>query len=247
MLAACCLTAQAQRMMEDLNRGLVAVQTEKGVFTSWRIHGTEYYDTQYNLYRDGKLVNPEPLDVSNFTDPEGTASSTYTVKAVVRDEEQDACEPAEVWDKQYLTIPMGKMYSRRGTDITLDYFLNDATAADLDGDGEMEIIVKRLHNNDGLFYPENDSAFTFFEAYKLDGTRLWQIDIGPNMISAGEVETNITAFDWDEDGKAELLMRAMDGTIVYASDGTKQVIGDPTKNYRDSVLHTANMTYSMAG
>ena len=62
MLAACCLTAQAQRMMEDLNRGLVAVQTEKGVFTSWRIHGTEYYDTQYNLYRDGKLVNPEPLD-----------------------------------------------------------------------------------------------------------------------------------------------------------------------------------------
>ena len=82
MLAACCLTAQAQRMMEDLNRGLVAVQTEKGVFTSWRIHGTEYYDTQYNLYRDGKLVNPEPLDVSNFTDPEGTASSTYTVKAV---------------------------------------------------------------------------------------------------------------------------------------------------------------------
>ena len=203
--------------------------------------------TQYNLYRDGKLVNPEPLDVSNFTDPEGTASSTYTVKAVVRDEEQDACEPAEVWDKQYLTIPMGKMYSRRGTDITLDYFLNDATAADLDGDGEMEIIVKRLHNNDGLFYPENDSAFTFFEAYKLDGTRLWQIDIGPNMISAGEVETNITAFDWDEDGKAELLMRAMDGTIVYASDGTKQVIGDPTKNYRDSVLHTANMTYSMAG
>ena len=113
MLAACCLTAQAQRMMEDLNRGLVAVQTEKGVFTSWRIHGTEYYDTQYNLYRDGKLVNPEPLDVSNFTDPEGTASSTYTVKAVVRDEEQDACEPAEVWDKQYLTIPMGKMYSAR--------------------------------------------------------------------------------------------------------------------------------------
>lgn len=247
MWAACCLTAQAQRMMEDLNRGLVAVQTEKGVFTSWRIHGTEYYDTQYNLYRDGELVNPEPLDVSNFTDPEGTASSTYTVKAVVRDEEQDACEPAEVWDKQYLRIPVGKMYSRRGTDITEDYILNDATAADLDGDGEMEIIVKRLHNNDGLFYPENDSAFTFFEAYKLDGTRLWQIDIGPNMISAGEVETNITAFDWDEDGKAELLMRAMDGTIVYASDGTKQVIGDPTKNYRDSVLHTANMTYSMAG
>ena len=179
--------------MEELNRGLVAVQTDKGVFTSWRIHGTEYYDTQYNLYRDGKLVNPEPLDVSNFTDLEGTASSTYTVKAVVRGEEQDACEPVKVWQNQYLRIPMGKVYSRRGTDITQDYVLNDATAADLDGDGEMEIIVKRMYNETGLFFSSNDSAFTFFEAYKLNGKKLWSIDIGPNMISAGDVETNITA------------------------------------------------------
>lgn len=247
MLAACCLTAQAQRMMEELNRGLVAVQTDKGVFTSWRIHGTEYYDTQYNLYRNGKLVNPKPLDVSNFTDLEGTASSTYTVKAVIRGEEQDACEPVEVWQNQYLRIPMGKVYSRRGTDITQDYVLNDATAADLDGDGEMEIIVKRMYNETGLFFSSNDSAFTFFEAYKLNGKKLWSIDIGPNMISAGDVETNITAFDWDGDGKAEILMRAMDGTIVYTSDGKAQTIGDPTKNYRDTILHNANFTYSMAG
>ena len=214
MLAACCLTAQAQRMMEELNRGLVAVQTDKGVFTNWRIHGTEYYDTQYNLYRDGKLVNPEPLDVSNFTDLEGTASSTYTVKAVVRGEEQDACEPVEVWQNQYLRIPMVKVYSRRGTDLTQDYVINAATAADLDGDGEMEIIVKRMYNETGLFFSSNDSAFTFFEAYKLNGKKLWSIDIGPNMISAGDVETNITAFDWDGDGKAALLMRAPAGTIV---------------------------------
>lgn len=247
MWAACCLTAQAQRMMEDLNRGLVAVQTEKGVFTSWRIHGTEYYDTQYNLYRDGKLVNPKPLDVSNFTDPEGTASSTYTVKAVVRGEEQDACLPIKVWSQQYLEIPMGKVYSRNGTDISNDYELNDVSAADLDGDGDYELIVKRTYNHDGLFEVSTDTAYTWFEAYKLDGTKLWSIDIGPNIVSMSHVETNIIAYDWDCDGKAEILMRAADGTVIHASDGTTTVIGDPAKNYRGKVVHATHYTYSVDG
>ena len=52
------LPVAAQRQMETLDRGLVAVQTADGVFASWRIDGTEYYDTQYNLYRDGTRVNP---------------------------------------------------------------------------------------------------------------------------------------------------------------------------------------------
>ena len=242
-----CLPATGQRLMEDLGRGLVAVKTTNGVYTSWRIHGTEYYDTQYNLYRDGTLVNSTPLEVSNYTDPDGTESSVYTVKAVVKGEEQEASDTATVWGQQYMEIPMGKMYSRNGTDITQDYSLNDATAADLDGDGEYEIIVKRMYNNDGLFESSTDTAYTWFEAYKLDGTRLWGIDVGPNMISSGHVETNITAFDWDEDGKAEVLMRATDGTIVYASDGTVQVIGDATKNYRDMITHSSNMTYATAG
>lgn len=242
-----CLPATGQRLMENLNRSLVTIKTSNGVYASWRIHGTEYYDTQYNLYRDGTLVNSTPLDVSNFTDPDGTISSTYTVRAVVRGVEQADCQPAQVWQQQYLEIPMGRMYSHNGTDITQDYSLNDATAADLDGDGEYELIVKRIYNHDGLFEASTDTAYTWFEAYKLDGTRLWGIEVGPNIVSSSHVETNITAFDWDEDGKAEVLMRAADGTVVYASDGTKQVIGDPTKNYRNQVVHSGNMTYSVAG
>ncbi len=248
LLAGCAPLVYAQRMMDVLDRGLVAVKTADGVFASWRIDGTEYYDTRYNLYRDGVKVNAEPLEVSNFTDSDGTQASTYTVKAVVRGVEQEACVPVAVWNKQYLEIPMGQVYSRRGADITGDYILNDATAADLDGDGQMEVIVKRIYNNDGLFDVANDSAYTFFEAYKLDGTKLWSIDVGPNMISSGQVELNIIAYDWDMDGKAEVLMRAMDGTIVYGADGTRQAtVGDMSANYRNMISHTANMTYATAG
>ncbi|MBP3756913.1 MAG: autotransporter-associated beta strand repeat-containing protein, partial [Prevotella sp.] len=44
----------------------------------------------------------------------------------------------------------------------------------------------------------------------------------------------IVAYDWDQDGKAEALMRAADGTTIHMADGTTQVIGDKSKNYRAS-------------
>ena len=76
------VSAVAQRMTDALDRGLVAVKTDAGVFCSWRILAEEYYNVTYNLYRDGVKVNQEPLTVSNFTDVEGTAESKYTVSAV---------------------------------------------------------------------------------------------------------------------------------------------------------------------
>lgn len=234
-----------QRRMEQLDRGVVAVKTGTGVYVSWRIPGEEYYDTQYNLYRDGVKVNDTPLDVSNWQDASGTTGSTYTVRAVVRGVEQSDSESATVWAQPYLSVPMGRVYSRRGADVTSLYALNDVSAADLDGDGQFELIVKRINTKDDAdLYPEaNDSAFVRFEAYKLDGTCLWQIDCGPNMVSGSNVEINLVAFDWDGDGKAELLMRAADGTIL--ADGT--VIGDAGVNTRNTVAHVANMTYTNTG
>ncbi|MCM1108495.1 MAG: hypothetical protein NC388_05495 [Clostridium sp.] len=235
----------AQRPMERLDRGLVAVMTGQGVYVGWRILGEEYYDTEYNLYRDGTKVNVEPLRVSNFQDPTGTASSTYTVRPVVRGVEQPACGSATVWSDNYLTVAMGRVYSRRGHDVTEMYDLNDVSAADLDGDGQYELIVKRtnMRDADDLFPVENDSAYVHFEAYKLDGTRLWTIDCGPNMVSGSNVEINLVAYDWDGDGKAELLMRAADGTILPGG----VVVGDIKKNYRDRISHTPNLTYMTAG
>lgn len=239
------LQAYGQRQMDKLDRGLIAVKTDGGVYTGWRIDGTEYYDTQYNLYRDGIKVNAKPLNVSNYKDPNGTLSSIYTVCPVVKGVEQAESKPTKVWNRQYMQVPLASVYSRRGIDVTVQYEPNDVSTADLDGDGQYELIVKRINTQDArdLYPQQNDSAYCFFEAYKMDGTKLWTIDCGPNLVSSSEVELNIVAYDWDGDGKAELLMRAADGTILPGG----VVIGDKTKNYRNSILHTANMTYMTTG
>ena len=155
------VTIHAQRQMETLDRGLVAISTSSGVFLSWRILGEEYYDTKYNVYRDGSLVNESPLSVSNYTDASGSTSSTYTVKAVVNEVEGTACSAVSVWSDQYLSVAMEDVYSRNGTKMNSSYELNDVSAADLDGDGEFELIVKRINADDtnDLFPVDNDSAY----------------------------------------------------------------------------------------
>ena len=97
------ITASAQRVIDKLDRGVVAVKTTSGVFVSWRIQSDEYYDVTYNLYRDGSLV-AEGLSVSNYTDAAGTASSSYAVEAVKRGVKQSMSAAATPWTKNYLEI-----------------------------------------------------------------------------------------------------------------------------------------------
>ena len=118
MLTLCVLSAHAQRTTDKLDRGLVAVPSGSGSFVSWRIFGEEYYDTQYNLYRNGTKVNAQPLNVSNYTDPQGTAGSRYQVAAVVRGVEQEKCAEVSRQSSQYLQFTVKPIYSRRGTNIT---------------------------------------------------------------------------------------------------------------------------------
>ena len=239
----------AQRKMDRLDRGLVAQKVTRGVFLSWRILGEEYYGVKYNVYRDGTRLNAEPLSVSNLTDASGTEESRYTVAAVVDGVEQAQCAAVMPWTGGYLPITLQPMYSRRGTEMTKDYTPNDISVADLDGDGQMEILVKRINELDtyGLFSEENDSAYAALEAYKLDGTRLWWIDVGPNMVSGTDVELNIVAFDWDEDGRSEVVLRGADNMYIHQADGTVRLVGQSGVNTRNTVGHTANYTYTNTG
>lgn len=226
----------AQRFQDKLDRSLVAVQTTSGVFCSWRVLGEEYYNVEYNLYRDGVKLNDAPLKTSNYTDASGSASSKYTVRAVVKGVEQGASKEVTAIDGAgsfgYIEISKPKRVLPDGTDVTDNFEPNDATVADVDGDGEMELIVKQwsLDNNSGYQGPNYDRI----EIFKLDGTLLWWIDCGANLWDFQHNETNIAAYDWDEDGKAECIMRAADGTTIHAADGTIYVIGDPSKKYRAS-------------
>ena len=227
----------AQRATDKLDRGLVAIKTNSGVFCSWRILGEEYYDVKYNIYRDGSKLNNEPLSVSNFTDKSGTAGSTYTVSAVVRGKEQSQSKSASVWAHNYLEITPD-----HGS-LTSTYVPNDACMADVDGDGELEILMKFDNLSEiNASYPKNgnNGEYSIAEVFKLDGTKLWWLDFGPNMGDFQNNEQNIVAYDWDQDGKAEAIIRAADGTTIHMANGETYVVGDATKNYRGATGGGAN-------
>ncbi|MGN0162259.1 MAG: stalk domain-containing protein [Candidatus Ornithomonoglobus sp.] len=208
-----------QRRVEDMGRGLVAVTTDNGVFVSWRWKGTESIDVKYNIYRNGKKLNSEPLSLTNYTDIDGTAKDKYSVSAVTDGGEGERCEEVTVWDG-YLEVPIESPAPEEIEGATGYYTAGDASAADLDGDGEYEIILKW----NAIVLDASKTGYTnvcYIDAYKLDGTRLWRISMGPN-IRSGEHDTQFMCADFDGDGKAEMAVRTADGTI--AGDGS--VIGD---------------------
>ena len=226
--------ANAQRFTDKLDRGLVAVKTTKGVYCSWRIQADEYYDVKYNLYRDGTKVNAEPLDVSNFTDTSGSESSQYTVKAVLNGVEQQASKVATVLGNNYKEIIIKHDKSLKAT-----YEPNDACCADVDGDGEVEILMKFNNKEEGeQLYPKNGPTingvatkeYSMLACLKQDGTVLWWVNCGPNMGDFQNNEQNIVGYDWDMDGKAEVVMRLEEGSTVHMADGTTYTIGANGKN-----------------
>lgn len=226
--------ANAQRFTDKLDRGLIAVQTTNGVYCSWRIQADEYYDVKYNLYRNGMKLNSEPLDVSNFTDKSGSSSNTYTVKAVVNGVEQAASKEATVFNTNYKEVKIQYPSALKST-----YIPNDACCADVDGDGELEILMKFTNQQEGeQLYPKNGPTidgvetkeYTMLACLKQDGKILWWVNCGPNMGDFQNNEQNIVGYDWDMDGKAEVVMRLEEGSTVHMADGTTYTIGADGKN-----------------
>ncbi|MEK4109111.1 rhamnogalacturonan endolyase [Paenibacillus sp. DS2363] len=223
--------AAGARQMEYLDRGVVAVKTGTGVFVSWRLLGTEGSNVSFNVYRDGTKVNATPITNStNLQDASGTSSSKYTVRAVVSGTEQAASAAASVWGNNYLSVPLSVPAGGTTPDgVAYSYSANDASAGDLDGDGEYELVVKWDPSNSKDNSQSGYTGEVFIDAYKLNGTRLWRISLGKN-IRAGAHYTQFMVYDLDGDGKAEVAMKTADGT----KDGTGVVIGDASKDYRNS-------------
>ena len=223
----------AQRFTDKMDRGLIAMKATGGIYVSWRINAEEYYGVAYNVYRDGTKINDTPLTVSNFTDKAGTTSSKYTIAAVINGVEQSQCAPATPWTSSYKEIKL----AHEGIQSKL--IPNDACCADVDGDGEVEILMKFDNESEmAQSYPKagptiNGKAtgeYSIFEVLKLDGTRLWWVNCGPNMGDFQNNEQNIVGYDWNMDGKAEVIMRLEEGSTVHYADGTKYVIGANGKN-----------------
>lgn len=218
--------ALADRPLEKLSRGPVAVSSgERDVLVSWRLLGTDSPETGFRLYRHRGDDEPElvhELSYSGATchldrDVEARETLRYSVRPVVAGRELEPSASVEVWTQGYLEIPIEPIEGYRP---------GDASVADLDGDGELEIVLHQVSR------PRDNShagltGTPVLEAYRLDGQRLWKIDLGRN-IREGEHYTQFMAWDLDGDGRAELACKTADGTI----DGTGKVIGEAERDWR---------------
>ena len=219
------------KQVEKLDRGLVAVRISPNeVYIGWRLFGTDPSTIAFNVYRNGTKVNADPITNSTNYIDQADIDGTYSIKQVISGVEQNTGKNTSVWSQPYLNIaldrpsggttPVGEAYT---------YSPNDCSVGDVDGDGEYEIFVKwdpsNAKDNSQAGYTGN----VYIDAYKLNGTKLWRIDLGRN-IRAGAHYTQFMVYDLDGDGKAEMACKTADGTI----DGTGVVIGDANADFRNA-------------
>lgn len=238
---------------ERLDRGVVAVRQADGrVFISWRILSDDSKGQAFDVYRNGVRLNADPLTQGGafFIDEQPLVGedALYEVKGGNSDGQFTLCHDAP---EGYFTIPINKpeggqvpairqqrprpAFEGRGrnrrpawTDNgTYTYSANDATVADVDGDGQYEIILKWDPSNSHDNAHDGYTGPTLIDCYRLNGEQLWRINLGRN-IRSGAHYVQFIAYDLDGDGRAELMVKTADGT----TDGQGTVIGDSAADYR---------------
>jgi rhamnogalacturonan endolyase len=216
---------------DNLNRGLISIQTGTGNYLSWRLLKSDPAGTAFNLYRGSVKVNATPITAgTNYTDAGAPAGASYTVRPVTGGAETLAAGAAAQTLAASQDVPIQVPAGGTTPDgVAYTYSANDASVGDLDGDGSYEIVLKWDPSNAKDNSQSGYTGNVFIDAYKLNGTRLWRIDLGRN-IRAGAHYTQFQVFDYDGDGKAEVAMKTADAT----KDGAGVVIGNGSADYRNS-------------
>ena len=247
-----------QPQLEKLNRGLVAVRAKTGIFLSWRLMRDEVtaaskkrlHGADFRVYRNGEII-ALVTDSANYLDPDGKDSDEYAVAPVVGSQEGPACPPVKVWEKGYIDIPLhipqGGV-TPAGQAFT--YRANDMSVGDVDGDGELEYFVKWDPTNSQDVSIKGYTGRCIIDCYRLDGTLLWRLDMGPN-IRAGAHYTQFMVSDFDGDGKAEMSVKTAPGTRMtrYNPDGTvkdEYYVTMPASDAAAGVTHQDNYVCSAA-
>ncbi|MCM1506025.1 MAG: RICIN domain-containing protein [Ruminococcus flavefaciens] len=215
-------------VVEYLDRGICAVNTGEGMLVNWRFLATDPDDSVFKLYRDNTLVytstdkdNATTKGATCFLDKSGNAKSVYKVECYSGSKllTSDTCSIQA--DAPYFDIKLSPPSS--------SHTPNDMSVGDVDGDGEYELFLKWDPSDSKDNSQSGKTGKVFIDCYKLNGKRLWRIDMGVN-IRAGAHYTQFFVADYDLDGKAEMCCKTADSTV----DGTGKVIGDASKDYRNS-------------
>lgn len=244
--------------LEKLNRGLIAVKVNEGIFLSWRMwleevtgySATGMTGTDYVLYRNGQRI-ALVTDSTNYLDKEGGMEDSYTVAAYRDGVESEPCKAVKAWrtGTNYLEIPMqvpqGGVTPAGGA---YEYSANDMSVGDVDGDGELEYFVKWDPSNSHDVSHKGYTGNCYIDCYKLDGRLLWRLDMGVN-IRSGAHYTQFIVYDFNGDGKAEMSVKTAPGTrmMKYDEDGnviSEKYITMPEEDIRAGVSHEDNYVCS---
>ena len=223
LLLAALLVAGAQ---ETLSRGVVVLPAqEEGNFVSWRMLATDDANTVFDVVRDAQIV-ASGIKLTNYTDKGGKKDSFYQIVTRSKGKRETASAKVTPWDDLFLRMPV----SRPEGGVTPDgrqyaYTPNDCSVGDVDGDCDYELILKweptNAHDNSHDGYTGN----VILDCYRLDGTQLWRIDLGRN-IRAGAHYTQFLVYDFDGDGRAELICKTAPGSLDASRRYVSEVADD---------------------
>lgn len=242
--AASLTTLSAQQTAEKLNRAPVAVKTSQGILVSWRSLMSDAEGMTFNIYRNGTQIASGISTKTNYLDTAGKAEDDYKVEAVVDGSVVETTE-TKAWNNMFTSFFALRPEPQAATNGTVGYYRpDDMSVGDLDGDGEYEMVLKWMPDNQ---HDNGQSGYTspcIIDAYKLNGQQLWRINLGLN-IRSGNHYTQFLVYDFDGDGKAEMICKtapgSKDGNGNYvsaaATDNTIKGI-DNTKTYINSNGHT---------
>lgn len=230
VLLSCGVNALAQStpvsQMERIDRGVVALPAQTGGnFVSWRLLGTDDAKVTFDLLRDGKKIATN-IKNTNFTDTKGKPDCQYQVVARVG-KQTEASKPVKPWADLYLSLPLNRPEGGSIDGKTYTYSPNDCSVGDVDGDGEYEIILKWDPSNSHDNSHHGKTGAPIFDCYKLNGKQLWRINLGKN-IRAGAHYTQFLVYDFDGDGKAEMICKTAPGSVDGAGKYVSEAADDET-------------------
>lgn len=246
-----CLTIGAQAevttdvQQEQLGRGVIALPAQSGgIFVSWRYLATDSENTTFDLLRNGNVVKADISTATCCTDAIGNSTYRYQVVTKVDGEAIDTTDAVTPWADYYYQLHLDKPTASGYT-----YSPNDCSVGDVDGDGEYELFVKWDPSNSKDNSQGGVTGNVYLDCYKIDWTlggteltpeKLWRVDLGVN-IRAGAHYTQYMVYDFDGDGRAEMMCKtgpgSKDGQGNYVSDaGTDSKIQscNNSKNWRNS-------------
>jgi rhamnogalacturonan endolyase len=225
----------SQRYMENLNRGVVALNKGNGsVYISWRLLAIDASNVGFNLYRSTggapavKVNNSVITATTDYLDNgvDLTQTNAYYVKPVINGTEQSASETytlaANAPAIQYVPIALAGVSN--GT-----YNVQHVYVGDIDGDGDYDYIVKR-------FLESTTDRGIIVDCYLNTGSLKWRMYMGVNIETGNSPMTSpILVYDFNNDGKAEILIKTGEGTTFGNGATIGDVNGDGRTDYNTHV------------